>query len=220
MRRPRALDLFCCAGGASMGLHRAGFDVVGVDLRPQPHYPFAFVQGDALAPPVNLADFDFVWASPPCQAYTSAGGYQRQYCGTVYPDLVAAPRAMLAPLAVPTCIENVVGAPLRVDLELDGTMFPGLRVVRRRWFELNFRAPFLLTARRPGLVVREGWACVAGNGTSSWLFRRGVRQSADHWRRCMGIDWMTKRELAQAIPPPYAEFIGRAALAEIERAAA
>lgn len=87
--RPKALDLFCGAGGASMGLRQAGFDLTGVDLRPQPRYPFSFVQGDALG--ADLRDFDFVWASPPCQAYSSC----RVMTGRAYPDLVEAVRNKL-----------------------------------------------------------------------------------------------------------------------------
>lgn len=195
-----------------MGLYRAGFDVIGIDIKPQPRYPFSFIRGDALRPPVDLARFDFVWASPPCQAFTSAGAFQRDHLGVEYPDHIEATRVMLAATHGATCIENVPGAPIRVDLALDGTMFPGLRVIRRRHFELNFRAPFALGFPSKGLVLHHGWSCVVGNGTCSWLFRRGVRNSIAREREAMGIDWMPKKSLSQAIPPAYSEFIGRAAL--------
>lgn len=218
-RIARALDLFCGAGGASMGLHRAGFQVVGVDIAAQPHYPFPFIRGDALAPPLRLDDFDLIWASPRCQAFTSAGGYQRIHLGRQYPDQIPATRALLATARrALTVIENVPQAPIRCDLMLDGTMFPALRVIRRRHFELNFRAPFALGFDARGHVLRHGWICVVGNGTCSWLWKRGVRtRNADH-RAAMGIDWMPRNGLSQAVPPAYAEFIGRAAIAALTEA--
>jgi DNA (cytosine-5)-methyltransferase 1 len=219
MTRPLALDLFCGGGGASMGLYRAGFDVVGVDIRPQPRYPFAFIQADALRPPVDLGRFDFIWASPPCQRYSVSSAYQRAQ-GVEYPDLVEPVRQLLAAFRGPTTMENVVGAPLRRDLILDGTMFPDLRVIRRRIFELNF---FLLAPSsriRPNLVSRHGYSCVVGHGRCS-----NAPKAANAWhteeakRRAMGIDWMNRKELSQAIPPQYSEFIGRAAMRYFRAAA-
>lgn len=212
MTRPLALDLFCGGGGASMGLWRAGYDVIGVDIERQPHYPFPFVQADALAPPFDLDRFDFIWASPVCNEFTSAGGYQRQYLGKRYPNQIPAVRAMLAGARGLTCIENVPQAPIRADLVLDGTMFPDLKVIRRRHFELNFPAPFRLGFDATGHVRWRGWSCVVGNGTCSWLWKRGVRTRNDDHRRAMGIDWMPRSRLSKAIPPAYAEFIGRAAI--------
>jgi len=203
-----------------MGIWRAGFDVVGVDIEPQPRYPFAFVQADALRPPFDLRQFDFIWASPVCKQFTSAGGYQRDYCGTVYPNQIQATRDLLRSSRTLTCIENVPQAPIRADLVLDGTMFPALKVIRRRHFELSFPAPFALGFDARGHVLGHGWCCVVGNGTPSWLFKRGIRSTRDQWRVAMGIDWMTKAELSQAIPPAYSEFIARAAIAQIHRLAA
>lgn len=212
MSRPLALDVFCGAGGVSMGLHRAGFDVIGIDIKPQPRYPFRFVRADALRPPFDLSTFAFVWASPPCQAYSQSTAWERQK-GKTYPDLIDAVRAILAPLRCLTAIENVIGAPLRRDLILDGTMFPELKVIRRRVFELNF---FLLAPSsriRPNLVAKHGYSCVVGSGRCS-----GVPKEANAWhtnaakKRAMGINWMSRDELSQAIPPAYSEFIGRAAI--------
>lgn len=190
--RPRALDLFCGGGGASMGLHRSGFDVVGVDVRPQPHYPFAFIQADATRPPVDLAAFDFIWASPPCQ-FASKG------------------TATLAPHQL-WCIENVPDAGLRADVVLDGTMFPDLRVIRRRHFEVNFPVSLRLGFNAIGHVTSHGWSMVYGGGS-----RRQGRNKMPEWQAAMGIDWLPRRALAQAIPPAYSEFIGLEAMAAIRR---
>lgn len=216
--KPRALDLFCGAGGASMGLHRAGFDVVGVDIKRQPRYPFAFVRADALRPPFDLGEFDLIWASPPCQAYTVAAHNERA-AGKVYADLIVATRDMLAGAGRLTVIENVPGAPMKAHIVLDGTMFPSLKVIRRRHFETNFRTPLRLGFPSAGLLLK-GWCCVVGGGTGSWMWARGARQTAQQCRDAMGIDWMTRIELSQAIPPAYAEFIGRAALAHLQARAA
>lgn len=228
--RPLALDLCCGAGGASMGLFLAGFDVIGIDIRPQPRYPFTFVQADALQPPFDLSWFDFIWASPPCQAHsvaTPARARER------HANLIPAVRALLhGRLHV---MENVEGAPLRPDLVLDGSQF-GLPIIRRRVFEVaGFRVPFLLSPGPVGSVRNGDLACVAGHGAASWnriqygkrrplpehiRQRLSRRNSADGWREAMGIDWMVRDELSQAIPPAYAAFIGRAVLAHLGSVAA
>lgn len=131
-----ALDLFCGAGGTCVGLQRAGFRVVGVDCVRQPDYPGEFILGDALQPPVDIADFDLVWASPPCQAYSSGGFFARRQ-GVEYPDLMAATREALGGHPV-TVIENVPGAPMRADLTLTLPMFENFTMRRKRIFELTF----------------------------------------------------------------------------------
>ena len=212
-RRPRALDLFCGAGGASMGLHRAGFDVTGVDIRPQPRYPFRFVQGDALRPPFDLASFDFIWASPPCQAYSVAAHGERSR-GRKYPDLIGPVREMLQKADAPYAIENVPGAPLVHPTKLRGTMFSGLKVIRERWFETSWfmmQPPQVSEPR--GLLTKHGYVSVAGNGTQGWAYKKGLRWLTADMRAAMGIDWMSRTELSQAIPPAYSEFIAHAALA-------
>ena len=218
MAKPKALDLFCGAGGASLGLSNAGFEVWGLDVAPQPAYIHngRFVQGDALAPPFRIDAFDLIWASPPCQRYSSASHYMRAR-GKEYLDLIGATRALLEGCRGLSVIENVPQAPLRRDLTLDGTMFPPLRVIRRRIFELNFFALEPSSRYRPNLC-QEGWSTVAGHGRqSSSPVEANAWNNVASWRGAMGIDWMTGRALAQAVPPAYSEFIGRAALAYMER---
>lgn len=199
MSRPRLLDLFCGAGGAAMGYYRVGFDVTGVDIKPQNHYPFEFVQADALEYCAEHGkEFDAIHASPPCQAYSwAAARWQKEW-----PDLVEPTRLELMKTGKPFVIENVVGAPLLAPVVLCGTMF-GLRVIRHRLFEMN---PFMVVLVSPcahlGSVSNDDFVTVAGHGGDG-------RASLSIWRDAMGIDWMDKQELTQAIPPAYTEFIGR-----------
>lgn len=136
----RALDLFCGAGGASMGLHRAGFDVTGIDIARQRHYPFPFIQADALVPPVDLSRFDLIWASPPCQAYTAL---RKMWNSKPHADRIPETRALLIASGRPYVIENVPGAPLKATIRLCGTMFDlqtpcGAELRRHRYFETSF----------------------------------------------------------------------------------
>lgn len=207
----RLLDLFCGAGGCSAGYARAGFTVVGVDINQQPNYPYEFHQADALAwlAEHGADEFDAIHASPPCQAYSLATLRHGARHAANHPDLVAPTRAALDATGLPYVIENVEGAPLRRDLVLCGEMF-GLRVHRHRVFECGGfvpmripHAPHRLKGAAHNCDLREGHARqIAGN-------------YADHddASRAMGIDWMTRRELAQAIPPAYTEYIGHALMA-------
>lgn len=206
--RPRLLDLFCGAGGAGMGYYRAGFDVVGVDINPQPHYPFEFHQADAMTYP--LEGFDAIHASPPCQAYIRGGTVNK----SGRPRLIAPIRERLAGAGPRWVIENVPGAPLRVDLLLCGTMF-GLDVRRHRCFEIHPRLPLLAPATcNHGRRI----AGVYGNPHGKRGAWRGMLPSdLSTWCLAMGIDWMDSRELTQAIPPAYTEFIGRQLIAALER---
>ena len=217
--RPLALDLFCGAGGASMGLHRAGFDVVGVDINLQrgKRYSFQFIQGDALRPPVDLRAFNFIWASPPCQAYTAARTRSAPKFRKVHPDLVADTRALIASSGVLFCIENVVGAPLRTtgllcgeafDLGATGVDGKYRPLKRHRLVETNF--PTMLHGCRCSSRQKIG-VYGTGGGASD----HGYKGSVAEWRTAMGMPEASMAILAQAVPPAYAEFIGRAALEQI-----
>jgi DNA (cytosine-5)-methyltransferase 1 len=211
MNRPLALDLFCKAGGASMGLYRAGFDVTGVDIEPQPNYPFRFVQGDALLRPIDLRSFDFIWASPPCQDYSALKRFSNKERG----KLIPAVRAMLQDSGIPYVIENVVGSDLINPIRLCGSMF-GLGVWRHRLFEMSHR-PTLdpqcnhSACPKPIDVTGTGGPFKGIRKKSGGGISRKPNNLA-HAREVMGIDWMSRKELSQAIPPAFAEYIGLAAM--------
>ena len=212
MSRPRLLDLFCGAGGAAMGYHRAGFDVVGVDINPQPNYPFEFIQGDAIdylqAVVDGEAHYHAIHASPPCQDHMRGG--QHPTHGTGW--MLNACRRMLLLQGKPWVIENVPGAPMRADYRLCGCQF-GLRLRRERWFETSWEGfAFMEPCHHDGPVPS-----VVGTGTPSWVAKvLGYNPGIAELRECMGIDWMNRKELSQAIPPAYTEFIGTQLLATLE----
>jgi DNA (cytosine-5)-methyltransferase 1 len=212
MTRPRLLDLFCGAGGAAMGYFEAGFEVVGVDIRSQPHYPFEFHQADALKYPLD--GYDAVHASPPCQAYSIA---TRNWGTTsTHPDLLGSVRERLQQQPAPWVIENVPGAPMRADYKLCGCMF-GLRSIRRqRLFETSW-AGF---AMAHGHDHSEPSFPIVGHGLPPWSRRQfGREPTPDEKRMAMGIDWMTTWELAEAIPPAYTRFVGEQLLQHLGAAA-
>lgn len=216
--RPRALDLFCGAGGVSVGLQRAGFEVTGVDIRPQPHYRGGtFARADAMTYP--LEGFDLIWASPPCQKYSVANNIHGRLD---HPDLVAAVRERLLASGIPWMMENVPGSPLRNPIQLCGLAL-GCGVRRHRLVESSL----LLMGSGCGDHSID-YLIVFGNGVR----RRGrqIRRTAkdgpvlhrataplEEGRLAMGISWMNRNELSQAIPPAYAEFLGRQAIDELRR---
>ncbi|WP_205124240.1 DNA cytosine methyltransferase [Tsukamurella conjunctivitidis] len=208
MPRPRLLDLYCCAGGAAVGYHRAGFDIVGVDIDPQPNYPFTFVQADALKFLLEShSEFEAYHGSPPCQAFTNAQRIQ----GNDHPDFITATRSALKLIGKPYVIENVPGAPLDDPFVLCGAMFPGLKTYRHRLFESNIP---IWTPRHPEHAVpttKMGRKPVAGQFMHVVGNFSGVQQA----REAMGIDWMTRDELREAIPPAYTEHIGRQLIAAL-----
>jgi DNA (cytosine-5)-methyltransferase 1 len=204
--RPKLLDLFCGSGGASMGYYLAGFDVTGVDIEPQPHFPFAFVQADAMTFPLN--GFDVIHCSPPCQAYSNLKGLTTRE----YPQLISAIGRRLRLSGIPYVIENVRGAAsvLQSVLMLCGSMFGlqtpcGAQLRRHRLFESN------VLLMSPGSCRHKGRSIsITGRTPQRQVVYNTTREtfSVDAARQAMGIPWMTMRELSQAIPPAYTQFIG------------
>ena len=244
MTRPRLLDLFCGAGGAAMGYHRAGFDVVGVDHRPQPNYPFEFHQQDALDVLRNgwvgpfaegpcyldIDWFDAIHASPPCQAFTQMSAKWRGKGGRTdeHPDLLTPTLAVLRELDLPWVVENVIGARhhMRTSLLLHGGMF-GLGVNRPRRFESNV---LLLAPRAAQTIKPLGVYGTKPDGQTTYRYRNNgnykgkslirAAKSIEEASAAMGIDWMTWDEIREAIPPAYTELIGHQLLVHVRAAAA
>lgn len=227
--RPRLLDLFCCAGGAGMGYHRAGFTVVGLDIKPQPRYPFHFIQWDALdIDSAFLRTFDAIHASPPCQGYTA----MRHAPGTKgAPLLIARVRDMLEASGKPYVIENVEGArDIMCDpITLCGTTFglgaQGCELRRHRLFESNVEIIPLSCQHSEKPVIG-----VYGGHARRRSARHGGRGTRDAWegghvtaaKEAMGMDWATLAEMSEAIPPAFTHYIGKMLMAELiaERIAA
>lgn len=215
MSKPRVLDLFCGAGGSAWGYQLAGFEVHGVDIEAQPRYPFLIWYGDVPTLELHhLQGYDLIHASPPCQRYSDLA--HRNGNADEHPDLIGLTRELLEASRVPWIIENVEGAPLRDPVMLCGTMFPGLRVLRHRLFEASFPIeqpahpdhPLVFThdkrkAHYGKLNQDESFVQVTGGGNCT------VANARD----AMGIDWMTKAEINEAIPPAYTKWIGEQFLA-------
>lgn len=233
MSRPKLLDLYSCQGAASEGYRRAGFDVFGVDIDPQPRYPFRFHQGDALSvlrvlnnggkvgfhatddsPHLGpfftkwlwLDDFSAIHGSPPCQAFTNAQKIQ----GNEHPELIGPTRDLLVETGLPYVIENVPGSPVRADVELCGATF-GLHTYRHRLFESSI--PLTQPAHRPHAAptVKMGRPITEGD----WYHAVGNFSGVDYIRRDLGVPWMTRDGIRECIPPAYTEHIGRQLMAHI-----
>ena len=197
----RLLDLFCGAGGAAVGYHRAGFDqIVGVDIKPQPRYPFEFVQADAMTYP--LEGFDAIHASPPCQSYSRA----MRHLAAPQPKLVEATLGRLAGHVY--VVENVPGVTLPTAIILCGSAF-GLRVHRHRYFEVSLPmfSPGCVHGKKPAMNPHN----VKGRALIVEEFGRIGNERV--WADAMGVGWMNQHEAREAIPPAYTEYIGRALLA-------
>lgn len=213
--RPKLLDLFCGAGGCSVGYDRAGFDVTGCDLEPHPDYPFPIVVADAcevLTRTQWLREFDAIHASPPCQGYTTMSNRWRGNGGAAdeHPDLISWVRLGLEATGLPYVIENVPGArrELRDPVTLRGGMF-GLGVDRPRLFETNF------PVSTPSNQKVHNPLGVYGKLDGRRLFTRkdgSIQRAArtlEEAQTAMGIDWMSWDDLTEAIPPAYTEHLGR-----------
>lgn len=217
--KPKLLDLFCKAGGCSAGYAKAGFEVTGVDINPQPNYPYEFIQADALEVLRDkevIAQFDLIAASPPCQAHSKARSLSVARNGGKYgdhADLIPETRRLLIESGKPYIIENVAGSPLIDPIKLFGSQFKNLYTQRERWFESNMplvepateRVKMKTPAAGNGLG-EDGSISICGSGGVRGLNAKQIRL---YWGFAMGgIDWMSRPELAEAIPPAYTEFLG------------
>jgi len=202
----RLLDLFCGAGGAGMGYHQAGFEVIGVDINPQPRYPFEFHQADALEYVREHGhEFDVIHASPPCQKFSKSVSKKHR---KNHVDLIGKTRQALEDTGLPYIIENVRQAKLNANLMLCGSMF-GLRIERHRYFELSFSPP--LTAPCDHFAHPQDLPCAYNrtNGLRVYAISGGWQHVPhEENQEAMEIDWMNPKELSEAIPPVYTKFIG------------
>jgi DNA (cytosine-5)-methyltransferase 1 len=209
----RLLDLFCGAGGASRGYADAGFEVVGIDIQPQPNYPFEFIHDDAVGFLMEYRGegFDIIHASPPCQAHSTVSGRAKKN-GKTFPNLIPLTRTWLEATERPYVIENVVGAPLINPIRLCGSSF-GLDIRRHRLFESNI--PLM------ALPCDHSWQTPRFQSLDAKMAKRGqlatvvgvhgnCNYAGEFPIRCqaMGINWMTNAELVESIPPAYTRFIG------------
>ena len=212
MSKPRLLDLFCGAGGAAMGYSRAGFEVVGVDIEPQPHYPFEFIQCDALNFLLDIwedeegrgAQFDAVHASPPCHDHTTLSpkrdGTANLLCETI---------ELLKQIGLPWVCENVVGKSVKMDgwyFTLCGSQF-GMQVRRHR----RFGASFMVMPMRCAHSLQGRPYTITGNGGGYIEYAHSLKPDKEDFWKFMNMPWMEGKDqygVTQALPPDYTEFIG------------
>jgi DNA (cytosine-5)-methyltransferase 1 len=202
----KLLDLFCGAGGAGMGYHQAGYEVRGIDIKPQPRYPFMFWQTDVMTgvKELDLDRYDLIHASPPCLRWSVTGKSWGPENNLRHPDLVGPIRDILQRWGGPYVIENIPAAPLQNPVRLCGTQF-GLGVFRHRDFECSFPVAQPAHSKHQGYVGDGRHFTLTGHpGGSVDGWRKGTL--AD-WRKAIDIDWMLGLELAQAIPPAFTKYI-------------
>lgn len=205
----RILDLYCGGGGCSCGYYRAGFECVGVDINPQPNYPYKFIRADAIEYLTKHGkDFDVIHASPPCQRFTRAQRLQKRR----HADLLTPTVKAIKSVGVPWVVENVPGAPLVGAVTLCGLSL-GCGVKRHRLFLSSMP---LMGTPCPKSHAGE-WFTVFGGGAAKDKRDGRRRATATEAKRAMGIDWMTRRELSQSVPPAYTEYIGRQIMTQLDR---
>ncbi|BDH51599.1 MULTISPECIES: DNA cytosine methyltransferase [Streptomyces] len=209
--KPRLLDLFCCQGGAAKGYADAGFEVTGVDIRPQPRYPYTFVQAEAVAFVLaHGAEFDVIHASPPCQHDSDCQRIQ----GRTHPDLIAPTRTALQACGRPWVLENVRGAVPKLEqpVMLCGPMF-GVQTYRHRYFETGGGLT-LHQLIHPAHVVPQA---KMGRPVPPGYFGQfvGNFSGVDLARRVMGVPWMNRDGIRECIPPAYTQWIGHHALTHL-----
>ena len=215
-----ALDLFAGGGGAAFGLIAAGFDVVGMDIesRHASVYPGDFIVGDALRPPVDLAAFDFIWASPPCQAFSPMTSVDAR---PLHANLIPPTQAVLRKSGRPYAIENVRNAirgGLRPDLTLEGGIFGLRRILRRRVFEISF--PVMQPPLVGRVCDRADFVSITTSLACKQHYAEHGRLSLDEAKACMGLPasvQMDRWQIGNAVPPPYARYIGGLAIEWIRR---
>lgn len=223
MSRPLLLDLFCGAGGAAVGYHRAEFEVLGVDINPQPRYPFSFIREDALEYARRYGSkFDAIHASPPCQSHTRLKHQIKNVPHRKrFRDVLEETQDVLRKVGLPWVIENVPGAPLEPTVILCGTTFDleadGYELRRHRIFKATFPIPPVGPCRhrhRPVTVAcSHVFVCKIPKPPKTWQESVGLSVG----RRLMGIEWMNQHELGESIPPAYTEYIGRFLLTDVLR---
>jgi DNA (cytosine-5)-methyltransferase 1 len=208
--KPRLLDLCCGQGGASRGYHDVGFDVTGVDLVPQPYYPYTFIQADALDYVAQHGtEYDAIHASFPCQAFTKAWKIRKNE----HIDLVTPGRTLLQATGRPWVMENVPGSPLHDWIELCGCMFRDLNVYRERWFEPSPDVHLIQPPHRrhDQRITKMGRPPQPGERMHVVGNFSGVAAA----KAAMGIEWMTREGLRESIPPAYARFTGAAVMTTV-----
>ena len=229
MKKYKALDLYCGAGGASIGLAQAGFDViVGIDIKPHKNYPYDFILADALLPPLNLMDFDFVWASPPCQQF-SVGLNCKPHIKREehYPNLIPATRNLLRDHPF-TVIENVPQAPIRPDVVLTGKSMGLNRIRRKRHFETSFMMYYpdpIIETREEAYAYNFITVTKATSSNASTRKRRkalGFPEAARLKEKLEAMNIpaeynMTHAEVGESVPPAYSRYIAEEAIRQMPK---